>query len=117
VSFLADPPILYAAGEAYARTAPESAQGRTAGIVGAGVVGVFLGVSVALWLDRPWVKPLWRAFGARNGTDYQVGGSRLFHVDAVRNPGKREHALAAIGFALYPLWYWLGWDHGRRARP
>jgi hypothetical protein len=17
----------------------------------------------------------------------------------------------------YPLWYWMGWDHGRRARP
>jgi hypothetical protein len=117
VSFLADPPLLYAAGEAYARNAPESAQGRTAGVVGAGVVAAFVGVSLALWLDQPWVRPLWRAFGARNGTDYQVGGNWLLHVDAVRKPGPREHALAGLGFLTYPLWYWLGWDHGRRARP
>jgi len=117
VSFLADPPLLYAAGEAYARTAPESAQGRTAGVVGAGVVATFVGVSLSLWLDQPWVRPLWRLFGARDGTDFQVGGTWLGHVDAVRKPGRREHALAGLVFLTYPLWYWLGWDHGRRARP
>ena len=116
MSFLVDPPALYAAGEAYARAAPESAQGRTAGVVGAGVVGAFLAVSVSLWLDLPWVRPLWKAFGARNGRDFQVG-TGLVHVDAVRRPGAREHALAGLGFLTYPLWYWLGWDHGRRARP
>jgi hypothetical protein len=26
------------------------------------------------------------------------------------------HALAAVVFATYPLWLWLGWAHGRRAR-
>jgi hypothetical protein len=116
VSFLVDPPALYAAGEAYARAAPESAQGRAAGVVGAGVVASFLAVSVALWLDRPWVRPLWKAFGARDGRDFQVG-TGVFHVDAVRRPGTREHALAAAGFLTYPLWYWMGWDHGRRSRP
>ena len=34
-----------------------------------------------------------------------------------KRPGPRTHALAALMFALYPLWWWLGWDHGRRARP
>jgi len=116
VSFLVDPPALYAAGEAYARGAPESAQGRAAGVVGAGVVASFLAVSVSLWLDLPWVRPLWRAFGARSGREFQVG-TGIVDVDAVRKPGAREHALAALGFASYPLWYWLGWDHGRRARP
>lgn len=116
MSFLIDPPALYAAGEAYARVAPESAQGRAAGVVGAGIVGAFLAVSVGLWLDQPFVRPLWRAFGARNGPEFQVG-TGIVPVPAVRRPGARAHALAAAGFASYPLWYWLGWDHGRRARP
>ena len=116
MSFLVDPPALYAAGEAYARAVPESGQGRAAGVVGAGVVASFLAVSVSLWLDLPWVRPLWRAFGARNGTEFQVS-TGAFRVRAVRKPGSREHALAVAGFLTYPLWYWLGWDHGRRARP
>ena len=116
MSFLVDPPALYAAGETYARTAPESAQGRTAGVVGAGVVASFLAVSVSLWLDLPWVRPLCRLFGARSGTEFQVS-TGAFRVDAVRKPGTREHALAGLGFLTYPLSYWLGWDHGRRARP
>lgn len=116
MSFLVDPPSLFAAGELYARAAPESAQGRTAGVAGAGVVGAFLVVSVGLWRDRPWTKPLWRSFGARNGPDFQVG-TGLVHPKAVRRPGPREHALAGLAFATYPLWFWLGWDHGRRARP
>ena len=116
MSFLVDPPALYAAGEAYARIAPESAQGRTAGLVGAGVVGTFLAVSVGLWLDAPFTRPLWRAFGARSGREFQVG-TGLVDVPAVRRPGARPHAFAALGFLTYPLWYWLGWDHGRRARP
>lgn len=116
MSFLVDPPALYAAGEAYARTAPESAQGRRAAIVGAGVVASFLAVSVSLWLDLPWVRPLWRLSRARTGTEFQVG-TGIVRVDAVRKPGTREHALAGLGFLTYPLWYWMGWDRGRRARP
>ena len=116
MSFLADPPLLYAAGEAYARNAPESAQGRAAGVVGASVVGVFVGVSLALWLDRPWVRPLSRAFGARNGTEFMVSNG-LMPVGSARNPGTRGHVVAALAFLTYPMWYWLGWDHGRRARP
>ena len=80
MSFLIDPPALYAAGEAYARGAPESAQGRAAGFVGAGVVAGILAL-------------------------------------ALRRPGAKEHALVLAALATYPLWYWLGWDHGRRARP
>jgi hypothetical protein len=116
VSFLLDPPALYAAGEAYARTVPESAQGRTAGAVGAGAVGALLGIAVSFWLDLPWTRPFWRAVGAYSGPDAQVG-TGLFHLRSLRRPGSREHALAAVGFLAYPLAWWLGWDHGRRARP
>lgn len=115
MSFLIDPPALYTAGEAYARGAPESAQGRAAGLAGAGVVGTFLAVSVSLWLDLPWVRPFARALRARDGRDFMVG-SGLVRIDAVRRPGGGTHALAGLAFVTYPLWYWLGWDHGRRAR-
>lgn len=116
MSFLIDPPTLYAAGEAYARAMPESAQGRAAGAVGAAVVGGFLAVSVSLWLERPELRPMWRAFGARGGREFMVG-SGLFGWKDARRAGPREHALAAAAFLTYPLWYRLGWDHGRRARP
>jgi hypothetical protein len=32
-----------------------------------------------------------------------------------RRVGPRMHALAAAVFASYPLWYWAGYAHGRRA--
>lgn len=116
MSFLVDPPLLYAAGEAYARGLPESAQGRQAGASGALCVATFLSVSVACWLERPEARPLWRAFGARSGREFMVSHG-LFRWKRARRAGPREHALAALGFATYPLWFRLGWDHGRRARP
>jgi hypothetical protein len=116
MSFIADPPILYAAGEAYARGAPESAQGRAAQAAGAVSVAACLAVSVALWSDQDWVRPLWRAFGATSGREFQATNG-LVRWKGARKAGPREHALAAAGFATYPLWFWLGWDRGRRARP
>ena len=116
MSFLVDPPLLYAAGETYARGAPESAQGGTAGVAGAVTTATFLLVSVACWLERPEVAPLWRAFGARSGREFMVSHG-LFRWKRAKRAGPRDHALASAGFLTYPLWYWLGWDHGRRARP
>jgi hypothetical protein len=116
VSFLFDPPALYAAGEAYARGAPESAQGRTAGLAGAGVAAVFVAVSASLWLELPWVSRMWRVARSRSGRDFMVG-SGVVSVGPMRRVDSRVHGLAALAFLTYPLWYWLGWDHGRRARP
>jgi hypothetical protein len=116
MSFLVDPPLLYAAGEAYARVLPESLQGREAGTAGALIVGSFVAVSAACWLERPETQPLWRAFGAGSGREFMVGNG-LFRWRRARRAGPREHALAALAFATYPLWFRLGWDHGRRMRP
>src|SRR5947209_17611123 len=98
MSFLLDPPLLYASGAAYGRT-----QGRGAAAV---TVAAFWSTSVALYLDRPWTRPLWRAFGSRSGRDFMVN-SGLLRFDSGR-AGARTHALAAFLFALYPLWFWLG---------
>ena len=115
MSFLLDPPILYAAGRAYGAAAPESAQGSKAAVVGTLATAALVGASVALWLDHPATKPLWKAFGARNGREYQAF-TGLRGWDGAGQAGPGVHALAAVGFAAYPLAWWLGWDKSRRAR-
>ena len=48
MSFLIDPPWLYANGRAYAAPAPERAQGRAAAAAGAATMADFWAVSVSL---------------------------------------------------------------------
>ena len=111
VSFLTDPPWLYANGQAYARLAPESAQGRIAKVVGAGTVATFVGGSLAFYLDHPWTRPVTRALGYRSGRDFMFGFP-------LPRPPRRDlpDAVAVAAFATYPFWFWLGWDRGRRRR-
>jgi hypothetical protein len=109
VSLLADPPLLFAHGEAYARLVPRARPGAPA----AAVLAVFWGTSVSLYLNARWTRPLWRFLPGRDGRDFMVNFPGL-HVDT-RRAGPRMHTLAAAVFATYPLWLWLGWEHGRRA--
>jgi hypothetical protein len=112
VSFLIDPPWLYANGRAYAALAPERAQGRAAAAAGAATMAVFWAVSVSLYLNRRWTKSIADACGAEDGRDWMLnaGVLRFDHRDA----GPATHAASAALFAGYPLWLWLGWRHGRR---
>jgi hypothetical protein len=108
VSFLIDPPWLYANGRAIAAAAPDE---HTAAALCAATMGVFWGVSVPLYLDAGWTRPIWRACRARSGRDWMLnsGVLRLEH----RRPSRRTHAVSAAIFATYPLWLWLGYRHGR----
>jgi hypothetical protein len=115
MSFLTDPPALFASGEVYARAAPESAQGGMAQATGAVTVATFIACSVALYLELPLANTIARRLGTRSGRDLMIN-SWIADFEYKR-PRPRMHALAALMFALYPLWWWLGWDHGRRARP
>jgi hypothetical protein len=112
VSFLIDPPWLYANGRAYAKLAPEPAQGRTAALAGAATIAGFWAVSVSLYLNRRWTKPIWEACRADDGRDWMLnsGVLRFDHERATT----RTHAASAALFASYPLFLWLGWRHGRR---
>jgi hypothetical protein len=105
MSFLIDGPWLYANGRACAAL-PEPA-GRAAG---AATVGVFLGTSLSLYLDRPWTRPIWRLCRAQSGRDWMLnsGVLRLDH----RNAGPRTHAVSALLFATYPFWLWWGYRRG-----
>jgi hypothetical protein len=110
VSLLADPPLLFANGEAYARIAPHSAP---VGPAAAAAVALFWGVSIPLYLNARWTRPLWPLLPGRTGRDFMVNFPGL-RVDT-RRAGRRMHALAAAVFATYPLWFLAGVAHGRRA--
>ena len=97
MSFLIDPPLLYASGTAYRRLPRERA--RTMGAV---TLAAFWLVSVSCWLNLPYARPLWKAFGSRDGRDFMVN-SGVFGFDPDPHP-----AIAAAIFATYPLWLLLG---------
>ena len=80
--------------------------------VGVGTMAVFWGVSVPLYLDRRWTRPIWRACGARSGRDWMIN-SGVLALDAEK-VGPRGHAISAAIFPTYPLWLWLGIRRGRR---
>ena len=111
MSLLADPPLLFASGDAYARLAPRRQP--TAGAVA--LIALFWGVSIPLYLNARWTRPVWRFLPGRDGRDFMVNFPGL-RVDATRI-GPRTHVLAAVVFASYPAWLWLGWARGRSAPP
>jgi hypothetical protein len=75
-------------------------------------VAGFWAVSVPLYLNRPWTRPIAEACRADDGRDWMLN-SGVLHIDHER-AGRRTHAIAAALFAAYPLCLWLGYKHGRR---
>jgi hypothetical protein len=114
MSFLIDPPWLYATGRAWGAKAPESAQGTTAAALGGATMAVFWGTSISLYLDRAWTKPIWKACRARSGRDWMLN-SGVLRIDH-RRAGRETHLASAAIFATYPFWLWLGHRHARRRR-
>ena len=114
MSFLIDPPWLYTNGEAYARLAPDSAQGKAARAAGLATIAVFWLVSVSLYLNRSWTDPIAQACHAEDGRDWMLN-SGVFRFDH-EGTGPRTHSAAALIFLTYPLWLWLGYRRGLRAR-
>ncbi len=109
MSFLIDAPALYLSGRrlAAATDDPDAAEA-----LATGVAAGFLAVSVPLYLNRPWTRPIWRLCRARSGRDWMVN-SGVLRIDAA-GIGPLGHLLAGAGLATYPLWAWLGARHGRR---
>ena len=108
MSFLIDPPWLYANGRA--PRSPPSAR-RPHGGRSPRPRSRSSGASVSLYFNRPWTR--------RSGRLPRRGRPRLDaqlrRVEA-RPPGRRPatHAVSGALFATYPLWLWLGWRDGRR---
>lgn len=104
MSFLLDPPLLVASGAA-AELVSEGDEDRARRLRG-GLVGLFVGVSLALYANAPGLGLIWRPFGARSGREFMLT-SGLARVDEARIPPAR-HVAALSLFALYPLWARLG---------
>ena len=109
MSFLIDPPSLYANGRAIGAVETDERRAKT---LLATTMGVFWGISIPLYLDQRWTRPLWRACRARSGRDWMLN-SGVLKLDHER-PSTRTHAVSAAIFATYPLWLWLGYRHGKR---
>ena len=114
MSFLIDGPWLYALGDAYGRREPEDAHPSQAAALGSATIATFWGLSVPLYLNRGWTKPVWRICRARSGRDWMVN-SGVLKIDETRI-GPRGHALSAAIFLTYPIWLVAGYSIGRRAR-
>jgi hypothetical protein len=112
MSFLIDPPWLYATGRAYGRLMPDPSTKSRA--VTAATSGVFLATSISLYLDRPWTAPIWKACRAQSGRDWMLN-SGVFSFDP-NKAGRPTHRLAALIFATYPLWLLAGIRDARRRR-
>ncbi len=109
MSFLIDPPWLYATGRAYGRLMPERTPAARA--VSGATAGVFLATSVSLYFNGPWTRRIWEACRAESGRDWMLN-SGVFHLDH-RRAGPRVHAVSALIFATYPAWLLLGERAGR----
>ena len=113
MSFLIDPPWLYANGRAYAALAPERAQGRIAAALGAATIGAFWAVSISLYANRPWTRPIWRACRAQDGRDWMLN-SGVLRLDHRRRGPRDPRRLRPASSRATRFWLWLGWRHGRR---
>jgi hypothetical protein len=113
MSFLIDPPLLYSGGRTYARATrrlePSLARDVTVGVA---YMGVFWIVSIGLYFDRDWTRPVWKMCRAASGRDWMLN-SGVLRFDW-RSAGPRTHRISAAIFATYPLWLWLGMRRGRR---
>jgi hypothetical protein len=112
VSFLIDPPWLYATGRAYGRLMPERTPATRA--VSATTAAVFLAMSISLYANGAWTRRIWEACRAQDGRDWMLN-SGVFHMDHKR-AGWRTHAVSALIFATYPAWLALGERDGRANR-
>ncbi len=112
MSFLIDPPWLYASGRAYARATQDNPDRRRDVLVAGATMTVFWGVSVSLYQNRGWTKPIWWLCRAASGRDWMLN-SGVLHLDHER-AGAVTHAVSATIFASYPYWLWLGMRSGRQ---
>jgi hypothetical protein len=107
MSFLFDPPMLFAAGVLIERRLPSDRRD----LAEAATLGVFFGGSFALYNNVPGLGVLWRPFSAQNGRDFMWNSG----VFGVRTAEMRWplHAAAGAIFATYPLFIKLGRRLGR----
>lgn len=107
-------PTLYATGEAYARMADDPDDVASAAKAGAALTAGFWGLSIPLYLNQRWTKPVWKLCRASSGRDWMIN-SGVLRIDDTK-VSRRGNLLAAVLFLSYPVWLWLGYRRGVSAR-
>jgi hypothetical protein len=106
MSFLLDPPLLFASGAVVGRFVPTGSRRRRIALA---VLGLFYAVSGLLYLD---VLPWWDGRRWTRGSTFMLNSG--LNTRLKRTAG--VDVLAVVLFAAYPLWVWLGLATGRRTR-
>lgn len=106
MSFLLDPPLLFASGLLVGRFVPEGSRRRRIALA---VLGLFYAVSGLLYADLlPW----WDGRRWTRGSAFMLNSG--LNTRLKRTAG--TDVLAVVLFAAYPLWVWFGMTTGRRTR-
>jgi hypothetical protein len=108
MSFLLDPPLLFASGVLIERGLPEERRD----VAEAATLGVFFAGSFGLYNNVPGLGFLWRPFRAQNGRDF-MWNSGVFSVNTDEADWPL-HAAAGGIFATYPFFIKFGRRLGRR---
>ncbi len=111
MSFLFDPPLLFASGVLIERRLPSDRRD----LAEAATLGVFFGGSFGLYNNVPGLGVLWRPFRAQNGRDF-MWNSGVFDVNTALKEEEARwplHAAAGAIFATYPFFIKLGRRFGR----
>ena len=101
MSFLVDPPLLFATG---------AVAGKHVGLrrLTPPVLAVFWGVSAALYVNAAWTRPLTRVLPGEDGRDFMwTNGILPIPHDRRRQRRKWDRRAVAV-FATYPIFLWLG---------
>ena len=101
MSFLIDPALLYSSGRTYGQLTRSTPHAKRDAAFGAATMTVFWGVSIPLYLDQRWTRPIWRACRARSGRDWMLN-SGVTRLDA-RRAGGAIHAVSAGNLRDLPL--------------
>jgi hypothetical protein len=112
MSFLLDPPLLFAAGLLIERRLPPDRRD----LAEAATLGVFFGGSFGLYNNVPGLGVLWRPFRAQNGRDF-MWNSGVFGIQTGPDTKQADwplHAAAGGIFATYPFFIKLGRKLGSR---
>lgn len=111
MSFLLDPVLLLEAGATIGERIEDD---RAATATGAATLAGFYAISVPLFVDARWTRPIWKLVGAKSGKDWMLN-SGVFDFD-YRDDSRRTNLASAAIFATYPLWLAAGILWGRRRR-
>lgn len=111
MSFLLDPVLLIETGATIGERVEDDLATIAAGAI---ALGGFYAISVSLYKDLEWTRPVWRSVGARSGKDWMLN-SGVFAFE-FRHPSRETDLVSAAIFATYPIWITAGILWGRRRR-